>query len=169
MCQCQAYTVGEALNRGLASLAVRSPLLPSLSLSGFLPLVRLETAITELQLSSDILACLKPCFPPRWHFFLSLSLSLPHPFKMYIPAKMQTHRLKLRGRRYQRLSRTNIWRCLEDGDIILYFFWLSKIVFVCVGEFTAQWQIASQLFDCFGTAGYLGGGGKEKKVLCVWL
>lgn len=168
MCQCQAYTVGEALNRGLASLAVRSPLLPSLSLSlsGFLPLVRLE--ITELQLSSDILACLKPCFPPRWHFFLSLSLSLPHPFKMYIPAKMQTHRLKLRGRRYQRLSRTNIWRCLEDGDIILYFFWLSKIVCLC-------WRVYSSVTDSQSVVWLLWhcwvfvGGEENQKVLCVWL
>lgn len=99
MCQCRACAVGEALNRGLPLLAVRSLL--SHSLSPFSPSssVRLETAIntnSELQLSSDILAHLKPRFPPRWYFF-----SLPCPFEMHIHAKMHTRCLNLRGGRYQ--------------------------------------------------------------------
>lgn len=77
MCQCQACAAGEALNRGLASLAVRS----LLSLSPFCPSssVRLETAIntnSEFQLSADILAHLKPRFPPRWYFFFSSPAAL---------------------------------------------------------------------------------------------
>lgn len=91
-------------------MAVRS-LLPR-SLSPFSPSswVRLETAIntnSQLRLPPDILAHLKPCFPPRRLFFFSPpSLPPPRPFEIHIRVKMHTRRLNLRGEALSASSRS---------------------------------------------------------------
>lgn len=147
MCQCEACAAGKALNRGLASLAVRS----LLSLS---PL-SLLSKFSSLSWDGDKhkLGALDLCWHSRsfeaslsfqtTFFFFFLLLLLPCPFEMRIHVKMHTHCLNLRdgggglsvSPPLSCRSLATFW-WLEDGDL--------SFALRSLSAFLALWQISNQ-------------------------